>query len=297
MGTYLVTGAASGIGAATAADLRSQGHAVIGVDRDAGPEPASPDQGCTIIADLSTADGRRSALDELAVVLGGAALDGAVFAAGLGPTRGAEDTIAAVNVLGVTELLTRIRPALAAAGNAKVVVFGSNSTTSTPMVSARTVRRLIRGDLDAAVKQIRRRGAASAAIAYAASKTAVTWWSRQQAVRPEWAGAGIRINVIAPGPVMTPLLRSQLDGAQGRNVRSFPLPIREYGTPEQISAWVQMMLSPAADFLCGSVITVDGGTEALLRGTDWPRPLPLRKMPMLLWRMRQAPKQGMVATY
>lgn len=96
---------------------------------------------------------------------------------------------------------------------------------------------------------------------------------------------------------MTPLLRSQLDGAQGKNVRSFPVPVRGYGTPEQLAAWVMMMLSDNADFLCGAVITVDGGTEALLRARDWPHRLPLRSMPKLLWRMYRAPKDGQVAAY
>ena len=288
MSTYALTGSASGMGAAVAESLRAAGHTVIGIDR--------PGTDADITADLSTHDGRHAAIVGVIERCDGR-LDGAVLAAGLGPRRGQEQTILDVNVLGVTELLTAWRTALAASENAKVVVFGSNSTTSTPLVPRRAVRRLLGGDAVAAARQIRRRGQVAAPAAYAASKIAVAQWCRLHGTRPEWAGAGIRVNVIAPGPVMTPLLRSQLDGAQGKNVRSFPVPVREYGTPEQLAAWVMMMLSDNADFLCGAVITVDGGTEALLRARDWPHRLPLRSMPKLLWRMYRAPKDGQVAAY
>lgn len=286
MGTYVVTGAASGIGAATAQELRAAGHRVIGVDlHDA-----------EVTADLSSAGGRQTAIGGILDASDGR-LDGAVLAAGLGPGKDREQMIGEVNVRGVTELLTALRPLLAAAGNAKVVVFGSNSTTATPFVPHAAIRRLRSGDVDGAVRVIRRRGPLAGAIAYAASKIAVTQWCREQAVSPDWAGAGIRLNVIAPGPVMTPLLQSQLAGSTGSQVRSFPLPIREYGTAEQLSSWVMMMLSPAADFLVGSVIVVDGGTEALLRTRDWPRALPLSATPRMLWTMYRAPKRGQIASY
>ena len=93
------------------------------------------------------------------------------------------------------------------------------------------------------------------------------------------------------------VLQAQLDGVSGKNVRSFPVPVREYGTPEQLAAWVMLMLSSDADFMSGSVVTVDGGTEAYLRSRDWPAPLPLREVPRTLWRMYRAPKEGRVVTY
>ncbi|WP_168698438.1 SDR family oxidoreductase [Gordonia paraffinivorans] len=285
-GTYAVTGSASGMGAAVAASLRDAGHTVIGVDlRDA-----------DVVADLSTGDGRKKAAAEVLAKAGGR-LDGAVLAAGMGPTKGRERMITEVNVLGVTELLTAWRPALAAADKAKVVVFGSNSTTVTPMVPRGAVRRLINGDTARATKQILRRRGVTAPVAYAASKIAVTQWCRWQGTKPEWAGQGIRINVIAPGPVMTPLLEAQLNSPQAKAVTSFPVPVREFGTPEQLAAWVMTMLSPAADFMAGSIVTVDGGTEALMRTRDWPAPLPLRGIPKLVWKMYRAPKEGQVAKY
>lgn len=285
-GTYVVTGSASGMGAQVVARLRADGHRVIGVDR----------ADAEVVADLSTPAGRQLAVDEVLGWCDGV-LDGAVMAAGLGPKRGAERTIVEVNVLGVTELLTGWRPALAASGRAKVVVFGSNSTTSTPLVPRRAVRQLLRGDTAGAARVIARRRQLAPPVAYAASKLAVSQWCRRRGVTADWAGAGIRLNLLAPGPVLTPLLRSQLSSSTGKQVRSFPVPAREYGTPEQIAAWVMLMLSPAADFMVGSVVTVDGGTEALLRPGDWPSRLPLRRLPHMLWTMAQAPKRGQVADY
>ena len=285
-GTYLVTGAASGIGLAVADRLCVAGHRVIGLDlRDV-----------DVCADLSTPAGRRGAVEAVLASAGGR-LDGAVMAAGLGPAKGREDSIVAVNLLGVIELLEGLRPALAAATGAKVVVLGSNSAATTPFVPRRAVRLLLDGDDERAVRLIRRRRGVAAPVAYAASKLAVARWCRQRAVADEWAGAGIRLNVIAPGPVLTPLLRAQLDSSTGAQVRSFPVPIRQYGTPHQLADWITMMLSPSADFLVGSVLTVDGGTDALLRPDGWPRQLPMHALPRMLWTMYRAPRDGRVAQY
>ena len=89
-------------------------------------------------------------------VTGSASPDGAVLAAGLGPSRAADHArlIAQVNYFGVVELLEAWRPALAAAGRAKVVVFSSNSTTTTPMVPAGTVRAFFAGDAEKAVNSV-----------------------------------------------------------------------------------------------------------------------------------------------
>lgn len=279
MGTYAVTGSASGMGAAVVARLAAEGHRVIGVDlREA-----------DVTADLATPAGRRAAAAAVLDRAGGV-LDGAVLAAGLGPAPGRDRArlIAEVNVLGVTELLDAWRPALAAAERAKVVVFASNSTTTVPLVPARVVRALVEGDVERAVARLRVFRGAAPTFAYAASKIAVSRWVRRHAVSPAWAGAGIRLNALAPGAIMTPLLEQQLaTPAEARRIKAFPVPVGGFGDAGQLADWVVFMLSDAADFLCGSVVFVDGGSDAWFRADDWPRPVPARQLRRYAARMRE----------
>lgn len=278
MGTYAVTGSASGMGFETAQRLRADGHTVIGVDLNE----------ADVVADLSTPDGRAYAARRVLEVASDR-LDGAVLAAGLGPAPGVDRIrrIAEVNYVGVVELLERWRPALAATERAKVVVLSSNSTTTTPAVPGRAVRALLARDVDKAMRSVRRYGPAGPAMMYAASKIALSRWVRRQAVRPDWAGAGIRLNALAPGAIMTPLLEEQLAmPQQAKAVRRFPVPVGGFGDAGQLSQWVCFMLSDAADFLCGSVVFVDGGTDAHFRADDWPRPVPARRLVSYLRRFR-----------
>jgi NAD(P)-dependent dehydrogenase (short-subunit alcohol dehydrogenase family) len=278
MGTYAISGAASGMGRETANRLRGDGHTVIGVDvKDA-----------DIVADLSTPRGRKKAADGVLEASGGK-LEGAVLAAGLGPSPGRDRPrqIAQVNYLGVVELLVSWRPALTAADRAKVVVVGSNSSTTVPAVPRRTVRALLAHDADRAVRSVRLFGPAAPTLMYAASKIAVSRWVRRHAVLPEWAGSGVRLNAIAPGATMTPLLEEQLSTPrQAKAVRSFPVPVGGFGDVRQMADWMCFMLSDSADFLCGSVVFVDGGTDAYFRADDWPGAVPARRLVGYLRRFR-----------
>lgn len=278
MGIYAVTGSGSGMGRKVTEKLRDAGHTVIGVDV----------KQADIVADLSSAEGRRAAADAV-LAASGARLDGAVLAAGLGPGEGSDRLrlISEVNYLGVVDLLQALRPALAAGGHAKVVVFSSNSTTTTPLVPARTVRAFLAHDPGRAVRSVRLFGTNASVMLYAASKIAVSRWLRLEAVKSEWAGAGIRLNALAPGAIMTPLLEEQLSTTKrAKFVRSFPIPVGGFGDAGQLADWALFMLSDAADFLCGSVIFVDGGTDAYFRAEDWPRPVPTYRLLSYFKRFR-----------
>ncbi|MFI7610988.1 SDR family oxidoreductase [Nonomuraea terrae] len=278
MGTYAVTGSASGMGSAVSERLSAAGHLVIGVDL----------YDAEIIADLATGEGRSAAAAGILERSGGV-LDGAVVAAGIGPVPGPDRArrIAQINYLGSVELLTALRPALAASGDARAVVFGSNSPTVMPHVPWLVFRAIRAGKIEQAVRRVRIFGRAAPNFAYAASKLAVTDWARRAAVTPAWAGAGIRLNVIAPGPVKTPLLDEELaDPVAAKAFQSFPNPIGGVGDPGHLADWVMMMLSPAAAFMSGSVVVVDGGTEAWFRAGEWPRPVAIRQIPRHLWRWR-----------
>src|SRR4051794_12177881 len=257
MRTIVVTGSASGMGAATKARLEAQGDRVIGVDL----------RNADVIADLGTADGRQSALD--AIAGSNDSLDGLVTWAGLpGLTDRPGSLLASVNYFGTIALLEGLRPLLARGDRAAAVAISSNSTTCQPGVPLDVVALCLAGDEPAARAAA---DAASALATYPATKTAIAWWSRRHA--PDWAGAGINLNVVAPGAVETPLLQAtREDPAIGRFIDDFPVPVGRKGTADELAAFVAFLLGPDARFFCGSVIFVDGGTDAHLRPDDYPAP-------------------------
>ena len=59
----------------------------------------------------------------------------------------------------------------------------------------------------------------------------------------------------------------------GQFFDQFPIPVGRPGDPDEIAAVIAFLLGPDARFFCGSIIYVDGGTDALLRADDWPTPL------------------------
>jgi NAD(P)-dependent dehydrogenase (short-subunit alcohol dehydrogenase family) len=257
LGTYVITGSASGIGGATRARLQNAGHTVIGVDlRDA-----------EVIADLSQAAARQAAIEAVLERSGGR-LDGLVTAAGVGPPFEAA-TMMSINYFGSEVFLSRLRPALAASGSAQVVAVSSNSTTAQPGIPADLVDICLTGDESAARTLAGKYGDS---FTYAASKTAIARYVRRNAPSAEWAGSGVRLNAIAPGATLTPLLQSGLDSDEfGPLIRAFPVPTGGFGTPQQIAFWIDMLLTgEGAPFVCGAVFFVDGGTDAMVRPDAWP---------------------------
>lgn len=261
--TIAITGAASGIGAATAAQLEREGHRVISVDlRDA-----------DIAADLSTRDGRRAAVDGILERCGGT-LDGFVPCAGLSglPDR-AGSLLVSLNYFGSIEMIAGLQEALAASGEASVVGLCSNSTTTAPGVSLELVEALNSGDEDAGRAIADKTGSI---MAYPASKMALARWIRTHAVREDWIGRGINLNAIAPGKTATAMVaEGRADPLIGQHMDAFPMPVGRDGRAEEIASLICYLLGPNARFIVGSVFFIDGGTDALFRANDFPSPMPI----------------------
>lgn len=260
--TVVVTGSASGMGAATRTRLTQAGQRVIGIDlHDA-----------EVVADLGTAAGRASAIAAVADLTGGA-IDGLVTWAGLtGLTTITGSALVSVNYFGTVAVLSGLRPMLARADQPAAVAISSNSTTCMPGVPIDVAELCLAGDEAGA------RAAADAAggiRSYPASKLAVARWVRRNAPTAAWAGAGITLNALAPGAVETPMLEAtRSDPVIGQFVDTFPVPAGRTGQQAELAEFVAFLLGPHARFCCGSVIFVDGGTDALLRADDAPVPMP-----------------------
>ena len=259
--TVVVTGSASGMGAATKARLEADGQRVIGVDlRDA-----------DVVADLGTEAGRSAAIDAVTERADGV-IDGLVTWAGVaGLTKTAGSLLASVNYFGSVALLDGLRPLLARGDRPAAVAISSNSTTCQPGIPMDVIERCLDGDEPGARVAA---DAAGAMATYPATKTAIAWWVRRHATTDEWAGAGITLNVVAPGAVETPLLQStREDETIGKFIDLFPVPVGRKGEPDELAAFVQFLLGADARFFCGSVVFVDGGSDAQLRADDFPRPM------------------------
>jgi len=265
MKTIAITGAASGIGAATAKQLEAEGHRTIGIDLN---EAAHCSDSFT--ADLASPDGRRDAVAGILDRCDGR-LDGLVPCAGLSglPDRPGS-LVVSLNYFGSIELIDGLHEALAASGEASVVGLCSNSTTTAPGVPIELVEALGEGDETTARAIADKTGSIPA---YPASKMALARWLRARAVKEEWIGRGINLNAIAPGKTMTAMVEEGMnDPILGQHMDKFPMPIGRNGAPEEIAELICFLLSPKARFIVGSIFFIDGGTDALLRANDFPAP-------------------------
>ena len=254
MGTYAITGGATGIGAELKRQLLAGGHSVISVDIKEGD----------IIADLSTAEGRQAAIDGVRERAPDG-LDGFVPCAGLSPVAKPVPLIARVNYFAVVTTVAGLRD-LIAKKRGTVLLVASNSA---PMITTddRFVQACLSGDEEVACADIEGRDGQTA---YAGSKRAIAVWMRRNVVA--YAAAGVRLNAVAPGITMTPMTEQILaDDEFGEAIKQFGDMVPWGGTaqPAQIANVMRFMLSEEADFVCGSVFFVDGGSDAMLRTDDF----------------------------
>ena len=248
----VVTGSASGIGAAVAALLRGQGHRVLGVDL----------QDAEVCADLATAEGRAAAVDAVLASSGGV-VDGVVTCAGLSVPS---PVLPLVNYFGTTALVAGLRPALTASSAPRVVLIGSISGTQP--VDEALCDALLADDEGLAARL------AEKAIAegrrqqlYPSSKSALARWARRTSVSEGWADAGVALNVVAPGVVLTPMSAGLLSDPAMKQVMdaAVPMPLHGYASPADIARVVGFLASPELTHVTGQVLYVDGGAEATLR--------------------------------
>lgn len=255
MPTSVVTGAASGIGAAIARVLQERGHQVIGVDR----------QGADINSDLSNAQGRRLVLQQLRERLAGR-LDGLVLCAGLGAQVSPESLIVSVNYFAAVELLDGLLPLLREGQAPAALVISSTASVSLDWADNPLAEALAAGDEQRAGEIVLAAGEQGGYLAYAASKNALSVAMRRRA--QQWGQAGVRLNAIAPGATQTPLLQAGLEDARyGQAIRDYVSPLGRNAEPREIAEAAAFLISPQASFVHGAQLYVDGGIDAQTRPT------------------------------
>ncbi|WP_236795472.1 SDR family NAD(P)-dependent oxidoreductase [Amycolatopsis sp. GM8] len=232
----VVTGAASGIGAATARLLAKNGYAVVATDIS--PAVHELERMTTLVLDLTDESANARLVAEAEQTYG--RLDAVVLNAGTAAFSGIEET----------------------------------SIAEYDRIMAINVRALVLG-MQAAVPLLRRtRGAISVTCsidgllgkpklwAYAASKAAAVNLVRSVAL--ELASDGVRVNGVCPGPIAQTGMTAHIerDAPDRFAAMGGQVPLQRWGTADEVAAAHLFAVSPRSAFMTGAMITVDGGVTA-----------------------------------
>jgi len=240
--TIVITGASSGIGAATAHLAHSQGASIIAVDLN---RPAAPvDQ--FLQADLGDASSIAQLIEQLP---GG--LHGLVNCAGLPPTRPAPQVVK-VNLVGLKLLTTGLIAKLA--DGASIVNLASLAGLGWPQArdAVAASADVSLDNAEAFCQQYGIEGARS----YFFSKEALIVWTMEN--RWTWRTRGIRMNAVSPGPIDTPILKDFIETLGARAEEDLGT-VGRPGKAEEVAPLVCFLLSDGSNWIRGTNIPVDGG--------------------------------------
>lgn len=234
----IVTGAGSGIGAATVPVLARQGFRVACLDRDG-----------TAVERVARSAGTGHLA--LAVDVADEAAVTAAFAE-IAETLGRVDALA--TCAGILDTTPFMEVSVASFRR----IYDVN-VIGTFLCIREAAKRMPRGGRICTVASIAglRGGGIAGTAAYAASKGAVLALTRNAA--RALAEKGIAVNTVAPGPVLTPMLEGPFRDSAIRQRIEGMIPLGRAGTPDEIAEAIAWLLSPGAAYVNGATLTVDGG--------------------------------------
>ncbi len=232
----LVTGGASGIGAATARRLAAEGAAVVigDINLDGAGEVAAEIDATAARLDVTDPDSSRELVAEhgpFAILVNNAGTDEFGFFADTGPELW--QRLIAINLTGVLACTHAVLPAMQEAGYGRIVNIASEAG---------------------------RVGSKGSAV-YSAAKGGVIAFTK--VIAREGARFGITANAIAPGPIETPLLMRALEfGEIGDKIvetMKAGTQLRRLGKPEEVAAAVAFLASDDSSYVTGETLGVSGG--------------------------------------
>jgi NAD(P)-dependent dehydrogenase (short-subunit alcohol dehydrogenase family) len=239
----VVTGAASGIGLATARRLAAEGADVVCADIDAegAKAAASEVRGMPFAVDVTSEAAVTAMYRHVWDRYG--RLDVAFHNAGISPPE--DDSILTTGV----ETWRRVQE------------VNLTSVYLCCRAAIPYMRRQGRGSIVNTASFVAVLGAATSQISYTASKGAVLAMTRELGV--QFAREGIRVNALCPGPVNTPLLKELFASDPQRAARRLVhVPMGRFAEPEEIAAAAAFLASDDASFITASTFLVDGGISA-----------------------------------
>jgi len=241
MSRYLVTGAASGIGAAVVDRLLTDGHDVLAVDRT--------ERAGIVQVDLADPDSVARLVAEAGELAGMANVAGV-------PGTAPAQTVLRVNFLAARTLGQALAPRLPRGG---AVVNVASLAARRPGVDDTTAWRLATGP-DADVLDFARTEGIPDSAAYDLSKKLLV--AHTTALAAEYAAAGVRACAVSPGPVQTPII-DDFRTSMGTGVDAAEELLGRHASADEIAAVVVFLLSPAASWVNGVDLPLDGGLLAV----------------------------------